>query len=384
MAYLDQFWQDGKFMGPDDFRDPSVPGATGGVDPTVLQPAVDAHNEGEFQHRTAQVNDDTAANAIAATELTDAQKAAEEQRKAGIDLEKAKLAEQKAALDRADKEAGLGMRPEPEAPVDEPSMEFTEEQAAAGEAAYEAQVEASQTPEQLMATGEKMMSVGQARLGGVNAKIDKDTAEATETFAIRQAGAANLQMKREAAQRAEAEKRFSEIDTQIQSVIDRGVKKPTPSALNLLGVFLGGLIAPMNGGKNVAMEALERQMEREISVDQENRAKELQGLRTRKGVLTDELAEQGKADIAADIKRSQWHTAMYNETIAWSQKDNLPAKQKAASMIQAGEHKLKAGQAASRAKIAAAKASETERHNRAMEEAKRAKVGTGKGKVRAR
>jgi hypothetical protein len=384
---LDQYWKDGGFMSADDFRDQSVPGATAGVDPVTMQPYIDEANEAAMNRVAGEVGSDTQANQLATKEMTEAEKAAEEERKARIDLSKAKLAEQKAALDRADKEAGLGMRPEPEvdmqAPIED-GYEFSEEEAAthAGApfrgadpdvfeeekasaiAAKEQQLGRPLTPEEQMATGLEMGQTGRAMLGGVNAKIAQEEADATYNFQADRANAAKQEIEREELQRAKAEKRFAEIDSQIQRVVEEDTKKPSPSALNLLGVFLGGLIAPMQGGRNVALEAVERQMEREIRVDQENRAKRMQGLRTRKGILTDELAEQSRQDVAADLKRAQWHNAMYKEAIAFSQKTNLPAKQKAEALAFAGDQRFKKGEAMQRAALSVRKQEEVERKNR--------------------
>lgn len=303
---LDQYWQNGRLMTADDFQDRQVPGATGGVDPAELAEPIAKYNDQNAEAVAAQVNDLTAMQGQHAQLLTDEQKA---QKEAQEKVRRAQLAEHKAqgeALKAQQAKEDLlppGEQSDPAA--------WREEAAQFNDPTPDDGLQAPGIAEQPVPQGINRVNQGleQQKTGGAqttggevaviegNAEINKKMGDAV----LKDQALAHA----EQAKRVKLENKRGEVTNRIRAEVESNVKKPSPSALALVGVFLNGLIAPMQGGKNVALETVQRQMQREVDVDIENRRVRMKGLQQEKGMLLDEEAGIEKQAIAKDIMLAQ-------------------------------------------------------------------------------
>jgi len=93
----------------------------------------------------------------------------------------------------------------------------------------------------------------------------------------------------------------AETKQNIDLMVKSKPTPPSPSALNLLGVFLGGLLAPSQGGRNFALESLQKNMDRETSRQLADFKSNLSAEQTKIGVINDESVQLERDTAAAAI-----------------------------------------------------------------------------------
>ena len=335
----------GPFSDTGKFFEPDVPGAAQGNPEAILD------NDPEIAAAIAPVVGENVA--AAQTEQTDQEKAQEEQEQKNRVVEKTQLEAKHAA-----EEAGIEQLPEPEvqgaALVDQGFNRQQDSAAAAGG----------------VASG--LLDVE------TDATIDAAGQIVNDTIALEETRA-NTE--------AKTRLRFTEINDEIRTLVQTDVKKPTPSVLNLIGVALGGLIAPMQGGRNPAAELLQAKLQREVQVDIENRRTQLSGLKTDRGLLLDEAAfdkdmlAQKSLLMAKKLEGAKMQiTAELSKPFLSARAKNDAKKMIGVLEVQQGEHQMKAAkiamEAEQRRQILNMKA--------AQAQAKRSRGGGGRGRSKGR
>tara|TARA_R110002020_G_scaffold207256_3_gene412682 strand:+ start:21931 stop:24108 length:2178 start_codon:yes stop_codon:yes gene_type:complete len=373
---LDQYWKGGGFMTADDFADQSVPGAATGVDPAALQEPVAQYNDANAQQAAMQVESLTKQQDQYAGTLTDEQRAAKEAQAkvraaqdAEMKVQQAAVKEQRAKEDLlppdAVSSADAPVAPEPVTPEQE---------------AATAQPQGAE----LVAKGYEDMREGVAQTAGVAGRRAELSSDMIDTLTDKTFEELD-QVQEIADQRQNVKAKLAEIDSAVQAEMGRDIKKPSPSALNLIGVLLGGLIAPMQGGRNVALETVQRQMDREVQIEMENKRKRMQGLQKRRGLVQDESAEVGKEMVAADLIMAKKLKAFGTQLQAGLDSQMIPAEKKAEMTkllgeinVAQGQFQMKASREISRVAIEKYKA-ETARMAKRKSKGGGGKGGGGKG-----
>jgi len=237
-------------------------------------------------------------------EQTEAQANEEKQRTLQSKAQRANLDVERAQLDAADAEAKAGVRPEPEEllpDVNVPSEEmvFTEDQVEPfGESEMvfsEDQVEPIVQPPDISPPIAGSFEVGadEEMKGALAAKAGVDIGRSEDLLESVKAGAVaaeNLRTEHKQyadEKRAEHQGKLDAVSEKADAVFKSKPKMPTPSILNLVGVFLGGLVAPSQGGRNTAAEILTRRLEKEVDVAMESRRTDLSTVRTERGLVQD-------------------------------------------------------------------------------------------------
>ncbi len=346
-------------QGTDPFFDPSVPGAAQSNPQLDVTPQVNQQIIDEEQRSIEQ----------AQTEQTEAQRLQAEQRKKEVRAQKAQLAEQKAALDarEAADEAGL-QAPEPQAP--EP-QEAPAQQAPQGQ--------------ELIDQGFEQRREGAAAEAGAEAGQLKEQAQNLELAAVEAQESFNVQRDAATAMKRE-QNRLADIDAAHQAEIETDVQRPSVSMLGLAGVFLNGLIAPMQGGRNTALEIVNRQLANEVDLELANRKSRIAGLEKQRGIALDkaELA-RGEA-VQRELMHAKKLKAFREQLQGAVDSKFLPAQRKAQLQSLLGELDVQQGQ---HQQNASAKAAELAmRHEqlelRKAQAAAKARGGRGGGTKRVK
>jgi hypothetical protein len=271
-------------------------------------------------------------------EQTEAEKAAEDQRKAALDAEKKRKKAELAALD-AEAAADQAVLSEP-LPVPGANLPTEEEEEMVFEptdadfvdfaqSEYDRAVQQDPEAREVRAGGEAGRELADAQLDSKLAQIDAEMQAIEKGREL-----AEPYEERQKELRQEIADERVRIDEELTALVQSKPRKPSPSVLNLVGVFLGGLIAPMQGGRNVALETVMKRMQQEVEVDQENRRTTLSGLRTARGLLDDKEKFRQTEEVAGRIELAQKMQGYANELKLKAQSTTLPAEATAAAKVQ--------------------------------------------------
>lgn len=320
--------------------DDSVPGATTSQ-PAVPQAAID--------QATAPIAQEQ--QQAAATQLTDEQKAQQDQAKKveQAQLAKLKVKEQELKARGKAREAGVEeemvLQPEDMLPQDRPMPgdrlmpgdPEAEADAAFGLGAVTPETESilagaeagaeGRVPLQGQALEDAANDVAAEKTEAIGEHKGDLTREALEAQAKHWEDLAEGSENLENFQKEEYEpirKKLEDLDQKAIELIEGDITPPSASVVNLIGVFLGGLVAPMRGGKNTALQALQTRLQRETNTLIENRRTKLAGTRARKGILQDKFTQVQQEVVAKNIMMGQKLNAVEKFFTAEAQKEHLP------------------------------------------------------------